>query len=133
MKWYLSLIAKVIYVVLCSYILANTLYHFDETHEGQHYIIGMVIAMTVLTFPCGLIVMLIEYLFLYLISILLTNFAPSFVPATGVYSERARAIWLTIIILVWFGMFATGYYQWFRFVPRRLANKRRGKSENKIL
>jgi hypothetical protein len=105
-------------------VLANTLYHFDETHEGQHYIINMVIVMAILTFPTGLIILLAEYLFLYLVSILLDRFASSFLPAAGVYSEINRAIWLMIISLVWSGMFVGGYYQWFKLIPRKLVKSR---------
>lgn len=108
---------KVIYSALTLYVLLNTLTHFALSDEGHHYVIAMVMAMTLLTFPIGLVVLLLTWLLLLLLGTLFASYM-------GGLSPHARAIWLVMLVVLWMSMYAAGYYQWFIFVPRKIRGHR---------
>jgi len=117
MKRALGIAARGVYVALSLYVLVLTLYHSGEDDDAHDYAQAMLLAMIILSFPAGLLVLL-AYACLV---VGLTWLMP---PAAGHNVEAATltdvVMYDGLITLLWLGFAGVGYYQWFKVIPRTL-------------
>ena len=112
-------VAKVIWGALCVSVLIVTLYNYEpNTDAGDMVMVAMLTAMTVLSFPSGLIAFFGVMAILFLL-ISIFNAIINCCPEASVLP--AATDWVLLVFL-WLITFVAGYFQWFWLLPR-LSNK----------
>lgn len=119
-KNYPVLLLKTLYVVLACALLVGTVVSAEGNPDANVYVLALLGAMTILSFPSGLLVLLI-----LLAVTALMNY--TLVGAMRTHNLEST-LGATMLLLSWLGFTLVGYYQWFKLVPRMWVRRRAGKT-----
>jgi hypothetical protein len=117
---YPVLILKLMYISLACVLLIITVVSMRGNPDANAYALALLGAMTILSFPSGLPVML---------AVLAVTAVMNYTVSGVIRAHNLNApVDAAMLLLSWLAFALAGYYQWFKLAPRVWARRRAGKS-----